>query len=155
MVSLQKFLFEELPLKIFWTFRSFSLAILLAIWSLLRWKKKIKARRNELSITFLAMIPKNHANKGKEHCAKRARIRSYSGPHFYRIFPHLDWMQRDMEYLSVFIPNAGKCGKNALRLAAQKTHGIETRNDHDKKQKWRSASVMRRIRFLFWRVWQK
>ena len=24
------------------------------------------------------------------------------------IFPHLDWMQRDTEYLSIFTPNAGK-----------------------------------------------
>ena len=27
-----------------------------------------------------------------------------------RIFPHLDWMQRDAPYLSVFSPNAGKSG---------------------------------------------
>ena len=26
------------------------------------------------------------------------------------IFPHLDWIRRDMEYLSVFSPNAGKYG---------------------------------------------
>ena len=26
------------------------------------------------------------------------------------IFPHLDWIQRDTKYLSVFSPNAGKCG---------------------------------------------
>ena len=25
------------------------------------------------------------------HCVKSVRIRSYSGPHFSRIFPHLDW----------------------------------------------------------------
>ena len=29
------------------------------------------------------------------HCVKRVRIRSYSGPHFSRIFSHLDWIQRD------------------------------------------------------------
>ena len=27
-----------------------------------------------------------------------------------RIFPHSDWIQRDNPYLSVFSPNAGKCG---------------------------------------------
>ena len=27
-----------------------------------------------------------------------------------RIFPHSDWIQRDASYLSVFIPNVGKCG---------------------------------------------
>ena len=26
------------------------------------------------------------------------------------IFPHLDWIQRDTPYLSVFSPNTGKCG---------------------------------------------
>ena len=32
---------------------------------------------------------------------------------FFRMFPHSDWIRRDTEYLSVFSPNAGKCGKNA------------------------------------------
>ena len=27
-----------------------------------------------------------------------------------RIFPHSDWIRRDTPYLSVFRPNAGKCG---------------------------------------------
>ena len=45
-------------------------------------------------------------------CIKRVRIRSYSGPHFWRIFPQSYWIRRDM-YLSVFSPNAGKCRKNA------------------------------------------
>ena len=40
------------------------------------------------------------------HDVKRVRIRSYSGPHFSCIFPHSDWIR-------VFSPNAGKCGKNA------------------------------------------
>ena len=29
------------------------------------------------------------------HCIKSVHIRSYSGPHFSRIFPHLDWTRRD------------------------------------------------------------
>ena len=42
------------------------------------------------------------------HCVKRVRIRSYSGPHFSRIF------RIRTEYgLSVFSPNAEKCTKNA------------------------------------------
>ena len=39
------------------------------------------------------------------HGVKRVRIRSCSGPHFSRIFPHSG-------YLSVFSQNAGKSGKN-------------------------------------------
>ena len=42
------------------------------------------------------------------HYMKNIRIRSYSGPHFFRIFPHLDWIWRDTPHLSVFSPNAGK-----------------------------------------------
>ena len=38
----------------------------------------------------------------QNHCLKRVRIRSYSGPHFSRIFLHSDWIRRDTE-----------CGKNA------------------------------------------
>ena len=39
-------------------------------------------------------------------CVKSVRIRSYSGPHFSRIFPHSDWIRRDK--FSVFSPDAGK-----------------------------------------------
>ena len=46
-------------------------------------------------------------------CFKTVRIRSYSDPHFSRIFSHSDWIRRDTKYRSVFSPNAGKCGKNA------------------------------------------
>ena len=46
------------------------------------------------------------------HYAKRVRIRSYSGPHFSRIVPHLDRIRRDTEYFSVLSPNAGKFRKN-------------------------------------------
>ena len=35
---------------------------------------------------------------------KSVRIRKYSGPHF----SHLNWIRRDIPYLSVFSPNAGK-----------------------------------------------
>ena len=47
------------------------------------------------------------------HGVKSVVIRSYSGPHFSSIFPHSEWMWRNTLYLSVFSPNAGKCGKNA------------------------------------------
>ena len=47
------------------------------------------------------------------HCVKSVRIWSYSGPHFSSIFPHSNWIRRDTDYLFVFSPNAGKCGKNA------------------------------------------
>ena len=41
--------------------------------------------------TFIASIIKGNINPS--HCVKRARIRSYSGPHFSRIFLHSDWIQ--------------------------------------------------------------
>ena len=37
-------------------------------------------------------------------CVKSFRLQSYSGPYFFRIFRHLDWIWRDTEY-----PNAEKC----------------------------------------------
>ena len=49
------------------------------------------------------------------HCVKSVRIRSYSGPHFSRIFSHSDWIRRDTEHLSVFRPQAGKCTPEKLR----------------------------------------
>ena len=50
------------------------------------------------------------------HCVKSVRIRSYSGPYFPRIFPHSKWIRIDTEYLSVFSPNAGKCGTEKISV---------------------------------------
>ena len=49
-------------------------------------------------------------SKMRKHCVKSDRVRSYSGPHFSRIFPHSDWIPR--EYLSVFNPNAANADQN-------------------------------------------
>ena len=43
------------------------------------------------------------------HSVKSVRIRSYSGPHF-PVFG------LNTEYLSLFSPNAGKCGPEQLRI---------------------------------------
>ena len=32
---------------------------------------------------------------------------------FFQHFPHLDWIRRDTEYLSIFSPDTGGCSKNA------------------------------------------
>ena len=58
-------------------------------------------------------------------CIKRVRIRSYSGPHFWRIFPQSYWIRRDT-YLSVFSPNAGKCGKIAHQNNSQYGHFLRS-----------------------------
>ena len=42
----------------------------------------------------------------KSHCVKSVRIRIC----LVRIFPHLDWIRVDMEYLSIVSPNVGKYG---------------------------------------------
>ena len=47
------------------------------------------------------------------HCVKSVHIRSYSGLHFSRIFPHSDWM---------FSPNGEKCGKNAVQNNSEYGH---------------------------------
>ena len=47
-----------------------------------------------------------------QHSVKSVRIWSYSGPHFFRIFPHSDWIRRDTESISLYSvrmrENAGK-----------------------------------------------
>ena len=64
-------------------------------------------------VTFDLIHPIDLLSSGNFHCVRSVRIRSYSGPHFSRIFPHLDWIRRDTRYLCVFSSNAGKCGRNA------------------------------------------
>ena len=63
------------------------------------------------------------------HCVKSVRIRSYSGLHFSRIFPHSNWIRRDTEYLSVFSPNAGKCGKNVDQNKSEYGHFLSNERD--------------------------
>ena len=57
------------------------------------------------------------------HCVKSVRIWSYSGRHFSRICPH--WTEYG-EYLSVFSPNAEKCGKNADQNNFEYGHLLRT-----------------------------
>ena len=54
-------------------------------------------------------------NLSVRHSVERVRIRSY-GPHFSLIFPHSDWIRRDIPYLSVFSRNVGKHGPEKLRI---------------------------------------
>ena len=41
---------------------------------------------------------------------------SIFGGFLVHIFPHLDWIGRDKEYLSMFSPNTGKNGREKLRI---------------------------------------
>ena len=66
---------------------------------------------------------------GYRHSVKRVRIRSYSAPHFSRVFPHSDWIRRDTKYLSTFSPNAGKSGKNADQNNSE--YGLFLRSERD------------------------
>ena len=65
------------------------------------------------------------------HGVKGVLIRSYSGPHFSRIFLYSDWIRRDTldteKYFSVFSPNVGKSGKNADQNNSE--YGLFLRND--------------------------
>ena len=38
------------------------------------------------------------------------------------IFPHSNWIRRDTTYLSVFSPNAGKCGSNEDQINSEYGH---------------------------------
>ena len=50
----------------------------------------------------------------KLHCVKCVRIRSFSGSYLPAF--ELNTEQRDTKYISVFNPNAGKCGPEKLRI---------------------------------------
>ena len=80
------------------------------------------------------------------HYMRNIRIRSYSGPHFFRIFPHLDWIWRDTPHLSVFSPNAGKCGKNADQNNSEYGHFLRSANcgSYRRRLLTSSSSVHRR-----------
>ena len=56
------------------------------------------------------------------HCVKSVRIRSYSGPHFSRIFPHSDWIRRD------FLRIQSECGKNPDQNNAEYGHVLRSFN---------------------------
>ena len=73
----------------------------------------------------------SEATKWGTHFVKRVHIWSYSGPHFSRIFPHLDWIRRDTPYLSVFSSNAGKCGKNADQNNSEYGHFLRSASDRE------------------------
>ena len=62
-----------------------------------------------------------HAPKYASHYIKSVRIRCYSGSHFptFSIFG----LNMDSVYLSVFSPNAGKCGPEWLRIRELFTQG--------------------------------
>ena len=79
-------------------------------WRSVRYKTPVGKKPTQNRSACGKKIPERLKMK---HCVKSVRIRSYSGLHFPRIFPHLDWTWRDTPYLSVFSPNAGKCRKNA------------------------------------------
>ena len=63
--------------------------------------------QNQYQIRLCISIVKVHSQSNS--CVNRDRIRSYSGPHFPRIFKHT-------LYLSVFSPNAGNLGKIGTRI---------------------------------------
>ena len=50
--------------------------------------------RPNKSCVYLNIEPINPVFLKTYHCVKSVRIRSYSGLHFSRIFPHSDWIQR-------------------------------------------------------------
>ena len=55
---------------------------------------------------FIKNVFVNITLDNTEHCVRSVRIRSYSGPHF----PSFGLTTRNTPYLSIFSPNAGKCG---------------------------------------------
>ena len=62
---------------------------------------------------FSTILDRIHSSSLKQiHCVKNIRVRSFSVPYF----PAFGLNRRDMEYLFVFSPNAGKYGREKLRI---------------------------------------
>ena len=59
------------------------------------------------------------------HCIKNVRIQSYSGPHFSRIFPHSDWLQRDTCILRIS-PCSVRMRENAGKMRTRITPNTDT-----------------------------
>ena len=57
-----------------------------------------------------------------ESLSKKCPSSDFFGPHFSHFFPHSDWILIDTEYLSVFCPNAVKCGKNGDQNKSEHGH---------------------------------
>ena len=51
---------------------------------------------------------------------------------FFRIFPDSDLIRRNTEYISVFSPNAGKCGKNVFQNNSEYGHFLCSANHANK-----------------------
>ena len=71
----------------------------------------------------------NTFSLNNNHFVKSVRIRSYSGPHFSRIFPHLDWLR-------LFSPNARKSGEYADQRNSEHGHCLRCEYKLQIKEKW-------------------
>ena len=82
------------------------------LWIILSTKRLCKFGFHGLytSALFLVVVG---IEENDSHWVKGVRIWSYSGPHFSRIFPQSNWIQKDTGYPSVCSSNAQKCRKNA------------------------------------------
>ena len=70
-------------------------------------QKTLGKKWNPYSCVIIITNEDYWVNIIRYHCVKRVRIRSYSGPHFPRIFPHSDWIRRDTVSLRI----QSECGK--------------------------------------------
>ena len=86
------------------------------------WMGRFFQTTRKTKFYFISPAMESYANRISFHCVKGVRIQSCSSPHFFRIFSHSDLIRRDLPYLSVFSPNAGKCGKNADQNNSEYEH---------------------------------
>ena len=74
--------------------------------------KAFTFRPNKSYACLLNVEPINSMFLKTFHCVKSVRIRSYSGPHFYRIFPHSEWIGR-IRCISLY---SVRMGENARKI---------------------------------------
>ena len=89
----------------------------------------------------------------KFHGVKRVQIRSYSGPHFSRIFPHSDWILRDTYselFWSTFSPDFPAFGLNTERYRVSLRKSDENENQNNSEYRLFLRSVFRQKFLTKW-----
>ena len=69
----------------------------------MRFHVKLSTENNYFQVNISYFDETSHKSSLREKCPNTEFF-------LVRIFPHSDWIRRDTPYLSVFSPNAGKCG---------------------------------------------
>ena len=93
------------------------------------WKSKQNVARcnnDHQYVMFLTKTMKCSRFIRNNDCLRILRIRSYSGPHFFRIFSHSDWIRRDTEWIRSISLYSVRMRENAEKMWTRVTPNANT-----------------------------